>query len=158
MNDVLTVGARAPDFCLPDGSGKEWSLHDFAGQYLHIFFYPKDLTPGCTIEAQKFQGVLPELQRLEASVVGVSKDSVKRHEKFSSVCGLTYPLLSDPEGEMIEAYGVWQEKKTFGKTYMGIVRMSYLIDPAGCIAKVYPKVSTKSHADEVLADIRSLKS
>ncbi|OSM04852.1 putative alkyl hydroperoxide reductase/thiol specific antioxidant/Mal allergen [Magnetofaba australis IT-1] len=139
---------------LPDQDGKEWALTDLLGEKGAVFyFYPKDNTPGCTTESMDFQALLPEFEKRGYSVVGISKDSSKSHTNFRVKKGLTFTLLADVETDMCQAFGVWQEKKNYGKTYMGIVRTTFVVDAAGKVAKVYPKVKVKEHAQAVLADL-----
>jgi len=151
-------GQKAPAFTLPDKDGKSHALKDYAGQWVLIYFYPKDDTPGCTTEACTLRDAHPEFRKLDAVVLGVSKDSEKSHGKFAEKYGLPFTLLSDPSAETIKAYGAWQMKKFMGREFMGIARMSCLIDPDGKIAKVYPNVKPAEHAKEVLADIDALRS
>ncbi len=154
---MLKVGDKAPDFTLPDQDGRPVALKDFQGDWLVLYFYPKDMTPGCTTEACNFQEALPAFEGLKARVAGVSKDSVARHRRFADKYGLTFPLLSAEESDMIERYGAWQEKNLYGRKYMGIVRMTYIIDPDGRVAKVFPKVKAKTHAAEVRAALEELR-
>ena len=151
---ALTAGDKAPSFSLLDDTGKRVSLKDFAGKSLVLYFYPKDSTPGCTQESCDFRDNLNRLKSSGAAVVGVSADSVESHRKFKEKQGLTFPLLSDPDHEALEAYGVWQEKSLYGRKFMGIVRSTFIIDGKGKISKVFPKVSVKGHVDEVLAALR----
>jgi peroxiredoxin Q/BCP len=151
------AGAKAPDFSLPDGNGKNVSLMDFKGKNLVIYFYPKDDTPGCTKEACDFRDNLARLKKAGAAVVGVSRDPVKSHAKFAAKYDLPFPLLSDVEGEMLQAYGVWQKKSFMGKSFMGIVRTTFLVDGKGVVRKVWGKVKVEGHVDEVLDAIRGLK-
>ena len=150
-------GAKAPDFSLPDANGKTVSLKDFAGKTLVIYFYPKDDTPGCTKESCDFRDNLARLKRAGAAVVGVSRDSVKSHAKFAAKYDLPFPLLSDTEGEMLQAYGVWQKKSFMGKSFMGIVRSTFLVDGKGVIRKVWEKVKVEGHVDEVVGAIGGMK-
>ncbi len=152
---LLEIGKKAPEFSLVAGDGKTYALGDFRGKNLIVYFYPKDLTPGCTIEAQQFQVALPQLKKLNTAVVGVSKDTPALHQKFAAECALQFPLLSDPDGSMIAAYGAWQEKSMYGKKYMGIARITYLLGPDGAVLKYYSKVTPKTHAGEVLADLET---
>ena len=154
---MLEQGSIAPDFTLSDQSGKTHSLSDFRGQWVIVYFYPKDLTPGCTTEACNFRDDFPSFQKLNTAILGISKDSVKRHATFAEKYKLPFLLLSDESGDVCEQYGVWQEKSMYGKKYMGIVRSTYLIDPEGVIARVYSKVKVKDHASELLQDLEFLK-
>jgi peroxiredoxin Q/BCP len=147
-------GAKAPDFSLPDGRGRTVSLKDFRGKRLVLYFYPKDDTPGCTAEACDFRDNLSRVKRAGAEVVGVSADTAASHAKFAEKYDLPFPLLSDREKTMLEAYGVWQKKSFMGKSYMGIVRSTFLIDARGVIARVWPKVKVSGHVDEVLEALK----
>lgn len=153
---MLTVGSIAPDFTLPTDSGEELTLSSLRGRPVVLFFYPKDDTPGCTLEAQDFNARLAEFTAAGATVIGVSKDSVKSHDKFCKKYGLSIILVSDETGHTCEDYGVWLEKSMYGKTYFGIQRTTVLIDGAGKVAQVWNKVSVKGHADEVLAAVKAL--
>lgn len=137
---MLEIGSQAPDFTLPDQNGGPVSLSDFRGQTVVLYFYPKDSTPGCTRQALAFAGIHEELRALGAVVLGVSRDSSASHLRFIQKNGLPFRLLSDPERTVLEAYGVWQEKKLYGKISMGIVRTTYLIDGTGIVRAVMPKV------------------
>lgn len=150
------LNKKAPAFTLPDQTGQERSLKDFQGSWLVLYFYPKDMTPGCTMEACYFRDNLARVRGVGAEVVGVSADSTKRHAKFAQTQKLSFPLLSDESHAMLEAYGVWQEKSMMGKRYMGIVRTTLLIDPQGVVRKVYDNVKVSGHVDEVIADLRQL--
>lgn len=156
-SSVLSVGTRAPSFSLPSDAGKTVSLKDFAGKTVVLYFYPKDDTPGCTMESCDFRDSFSRLQSAGAVVLGVSKDSVASHQKFKEKFSLPFPLLSDESGKMLEAYQVWKEKSNYGKTYMGIDRTTYLIDVDakgnGTIFKVYPKVKVEGHVNEILKDL-----
>ena len=151
---MLNVGEKAPEFTLPDRNGQPVRLSDFAGKRVVLYFYPRDNTPGCTRQACAFARLYEEFQALNAVVVGVSKDSVASHDKFAQKYGLPFVLLSDPELLAIQAYGVWQEKKLYGKTSMGVVRTTYLLDEQGVIQKVMPKVKPDQNAREVLAFLK----
>lgn len=145
----LEVGKKAPDFTLPDKDGKMVSLSDFAGKKVILYFYPKDNTSGCTRQACAFAGKNRELEDCNAIVVGISKDSSESHARFASKYGLPFILLSDPELEAIKRYGVWQEKKLYGKTSFGVVRTTFIIDENGFIEKIMKKVKPDTNADEV---------
>ena len=144
------VATQAPAFTLPDQNGNLVSLSDFVGKKVVLYFYPKDNTPGCTRQACAFAQSYPEFQARNVVVIGVSKDSVVSHLKFAQKYELPFILLSDPELRAIQAYGVWQEKKLYGKVSMGVVRSTYLIDEQGVIIKVMPKVKPDSNAQEIL--------
>ena len=148
---MLEVGTQAPAFTLPDQNGNLVRLSDFAGKKVILYFYPKDNTPGCTRQACAFAQSYPEFQARNVVVIGVSKDSMASHLKFAQKYELPFILLSDPELQAIQAYGVWQEKKLYGKVSMGVVRTTYVIDAQGCIEKVMPKVKPDTNADELLA-------
>ena len=148
---MLTEGMKAPEFVLPDKDGRQVQLSDFAGKEIVVYFYPKDNTPGCTRQACAFGANYAGFQSLYAVVIGVSKDSVASHVKFAEKYNLPFILLADPERKAIEAYGVWQEKKLYGKTTMGVVRSTYIIDEQGMVEKVMPKVKPDTNAEEILA-------
>ena len=145
------MGKKAPAFTVHDDAGETVTLASLKGEWVVLFFYPKDMTSGCTVEACEFRDALPRFKKLKAKVFGVSPDSVKSHQKFKEKEGLTYPLLSDPEHTMLEAYGVWVEKSMYGRKYMGVERTTVIIDPAGKVAQVFTKVKPAGHADEVTA-------
>lgn len=151
---MLSVGTKAPDFTLMDQSGAPVSLSDFAGKRVVLYFYPKDNTPGCTRQACAFAGAYQEFKTLDTVVIGISKDSAASHQKFAQKYDLPFILLSDPELTAIQAYGVWQEKKNYGKVSMGVVRSTYLIDPNGVIEQVMPKVKPDTNAAEILDYLR----
>ena len=148
---MLEVGTVAPDFTLHNQNGEAVSLKDFRGKRVVLYFYPKDHTPGCTRQACAFAGTYAEFAKRDVVVIGVSRDSVASHAKFAEKNHLPFILLSDPERAAIEAYGVWQEKKLYGKVSMGVVRATYLIDEAGMIEAVMPKVKPDTNAAEILA-------
>ena len=154
---MIDTGSPAFDFTLQDQDGQTVTLSSLRGKWVVLYFYPKDLTPGCTTEACNFQEALPNFKSLNAEIIGVSKDTVKMHRKFADKHNLNFRLVSDEEGKVCEAYGVWQEKNMLGKRYMGIVRSTFIIDPDGKIAKVYPKVNVKDHHQEVEEAIKSLQ-
>ena len=147
---MLEVGMKAPAFTLPDKDGNLVSLSDFAGKRVVLYFYPRDNTPGCTRQACAFAGAYEQFAQMGAVVIGVSKDSTASHQKFAEKHGLPFILLSDPELAAIQAYGVWQEKKNYGKVSMGVVRSTFVIDGAGNIEKVMPKVKPDTNAQEIL--------
>lgn len=147
---MLEIGTKAPEFTLPDKDGNMVSLSDFAGKKVVLYFYPRDNTPGCTRQACAFAGAYEQFAQMGAVVIGVSKDSTASHQKFAEKHGLPFILLSDPELAAIQAYGVWQEKKNYGKVSMGVVRSTFVIDGAGNIEKVMPKVKPDTNAQEIL--------
>ena len=151
---MLEIGTKAPDFTLSDQDGKEISLGDFIGKKVVLYFYPKDNTPGCTRQACAFAGAYAEFREIDAVVIGVSKDSVASHLKFAQKYDLPFVLLSDPQLQAIQAYGVWQEKKLYGKVSMGVVRTTYVIGADGRIEKVMPKVKPDTNAAEILEYLR----
>ena len=148
---MLTVGTKAPDFTLNDQHGTEVRLSDFLGKKVVLYFYPKDSTPGCTRQACAFAGSYAAFLEQNVAVIGVSKDSVASHVKFAQKYDLPFILLSDPELQAIQAYDVWQEKKMCGKTSMGVVRTTFIIDEQGVIERVMPKVKPDTNAAEILA-------
>ena len=150
----LNIGDKAPEFVLPASTGEDISLKDQAGKKVVLYFYPKDDTPGCTKEACGFRDASDELQALGAVVLGVSADSVKSHEKFVGKYELNFPLLADAEKVVANSYGAWGEKKRYGRTYMGMNRMTYLIDESGNIERIWPAVKADGHAAEVIAAIK----
>ena len=152
---MLEAGTKAPAFTLPDKDGSPVSLSDFAGKKVVLYFYPKDNTPGCTRQACAFAAAYGEFERLGVPVIGVSKDSAASHQKFADKHGLPFILLSDPELAAIQAYGVWQEKKLYGKVSMGVVRTTYVIDEQGVIEKAMPKVKPDTNAAEILDYLKS---
>lgn len=147
---MLEVGTKAPEFTLPDKDGNPVSLTDFAGKKVVLYFYPKDNTPGCTRQACAFAGAYEEFKKINVVVIGVSKDPAASHQKFAEKHGLPFILLSDPELTAIQAYGVWQEKKLYGKVSMGVVRSTFVINENGMIEKVMPKVKPDTNATEIL--------
>ena len=147
---MLEVSAKAPDFTLSDQNGNEVSLSSFLGKKVVLYFYPKDNTPGCTRQACAFASVYEDFKKIDAVVIGVSKDSAASHAKFAQKHGLPFILLSDPDLVAIKAYDVWQEKKLYGKVSMGVVRTTYVIDENGFIEKVMPKVKPDTNAAEIL--------
>ena len=153
---MLDIGDKVPAFSLPTNGGGKLSLKDLKGKKAVIYFYPKDMTPGCTTEANDFKDRIKDFQKAGALVVGVSKDSVTRHDKFVDKYDLPFVLVSDEEGTMCDDFGVWQEKKLYGKTFMGIVRATFVIDEKGKVAAVWSKVKVKGHVDEVLAAVKDL--
>ena len=151
-----TLGKKAPAWTLPDQDGNMHALADYAGSWVLLYFYPKDDTPGCTKEACAFRDNFPKFKKLGVQVFGVSVDSPKKHTKFIEKYSLPFTLLADEEKKMVNDYAVWAKKKFMGREYMGTLRMSFLIDPEGKIAKIYEEVKPETHADEVLADLKAL--
>ncbi len=147
---MLNVGDKAPNFTLYDKDGNFVSLSDFSGKRVVLYFYPRDNTPGCTRQACAFAQSYEEFKNIDAVVVGISKDSVASHVKFAEKYELPFILLSDPEHQVIEAFGAWQEKKNYGKVSFGTVRSTFVIDPDGVIEKVMPKVKPDTNAAEIL--------
>ena len=144
------IGKEAPQFDgVTDGNG-QISLRDLAGKNVVLYFYPKDMTPGCTTEAEGFRDAIKDFQKVDTVVIGVSKDSVKRHENFKTKHELPFILISDEDGRICEAYGVWQKKKNYGREYMGIVRSTFLIDRTGKIADAWSNVRVRGHVEKVL--------
>lgn len=151
---MLTVGTKAPNFTLHDKDGNAVSLSDFAGKRVVLYFYPKDNTPGCTRQACAFAGAYTAFQELDVVIIGISRDSTASHQKFAEKHNLPFILLADPDRQAIEAYRVWQEKKTFGRMSMGLARVTYVIDKSGNIEKVMPKVKPDTNAAEILDYLR----
>lgn len=154
---IPQAGKQAPFFVLPDQNGEEQSLAAHLGEWVILYFYPKDDTPGCTKEACSFRDGYAELRKEGITVFGISVDSVKSHLKFAEKYSLPFPLLSDEEKKVVERYGVWGKKKFMGREYLGIARTTFLIDPNGVIAKVYENVKPDEHAVAILADLKSLR-
>ena len=150
---MLEVGTKAPDFTLPDQNGDLHSLSEYRGKKVILYFYPKDNTPGCTKQACGFAERYPQFIEKGAVVLGISKDSVASHKNFEEKYGLPFTILSDPELVAIQAYDVWQEKKNYGKTYMGVVRTTYLIDEEGKIAKAFDKVKAADNPEQMLGEL-----
>ena len=150
---MLEVGTKAPEFTLPDQNGNMHSLSEYRGKKVILYFYPKDNTAGCTKQACGFAERYPQFTEKGAVVLGVSKDSVASHKKFEEKYGLPFTILSDPELVAIQAYDVWQEKKNYGKTYMGVVRTTYLIDENGKIVKAFDKVKAADNPEQMLGEL-----
>ncbi len=151
-------GEIAPDFTMPIENGGTTALTDYKGRYLVLYFYPKDNTPGCTVEAKDFSAFKADFDKLGCDIIGVSRDSVKKHENFIAKQELTISLGADLEGKVTEDYGVWVEKKMYGKTYMGIQRATFLIGPDSKIVEIWPNVKVKGHAEDVLATLKKAQS
>ena len=158
VTSALNEGDKAPAFTLATSGGGKFSMAEAKGKKnVVLYFYPKDDTPGCTVEAKDFRDLKAKFDKADTLVIGVSKDSVKSHDKFTDKYSLTFDLGSDEDGAVCNAYGVWLEKSMYGKKYMGINRATFLIDKSGKVAKVWPKVSVTGHAAEVLEAAQSLK-
>ena len=155
MEAMVEVGKKAPAFTLPSSDGEDVSLSGLAGKYVVLYFYPRDDTPGCTIEAQDFRDAMPTLKKLGAVVLGDSKDSIKSHCKFRDKYKLTFPLLTDEDGKVMEKYGAWGEKVMYGQKKMGVIRSTVLIGKDGKVVRHWPKVSAKGHAAEVTEAVQS---
>ena len=151
---MLAVGTKAPEFTLPDQNGEMRSLSDYRGQKVILYFYPKDMTAGCTKQACAFGELYPQFREKGAVVLGVSKDSVASHKRFEEKHGLPFVLLSDTEKSVIQAYDVWKEKKLYGKVSMGVVRTTYLIDEEGIIEKAFDKVKAAANPAQMLGEIK----
>lgn len=149
----MKTGDKAPQFTLPDSEGNNVSLSDFAGRKVVLYFYPKDNTPGCTRQACAFADNYSEFERRNIAVIGISRDSAASHKNFARKYNLPFILLSDPDLEVIKAYGVWQEKKLYGKVSMGVVRTTFIIDENGTITRIMPKVKPDTNAAEILKDL-----
>ncbi len=152
---MIETEVAAPEFTLSDQNGNTVRLTDFSGQFVVIYFYPKAMTPGCTTETCNFEETLPEFKNSNVQILGISRDSVARQKKFADKNNVHFPLLSDEDGTVCEAFGVWQKKKLYGREFMGIVRSTFIVGPDGKVVKVYPKVKVKEHHLEVLADLNS---
>ncbi len=153
---MLQVNKKAPAINLPDVNGKKRTLKEFLGKKVVLYFYPKDMTPGCTTEACDFRDAFPNFKKLKAVVIGISPDSVERHKKFIEKYELPFILLSDEKKTVLEKYGVWKEKNMYGRKYMGVVRTTVLIDEKGIVRKIYPKVKVKGHVEEVYNDLKEI--
>lgn len=153
---AIDVGDKAPKFSLPGDGARNLALGDYAGRNLVIYFYPKDMTPGCTTEAIDFTALAKDFAAANTAVVGVSKDSPARHDKFKAKHDLTVDLVSDEDGTMLDDYGVWKQKKLYGRTFMGIERTTFLIDAKGVVRQVWRKVKVKGHAAAVLEAAQNL--
>lgn len=156
MTLSVSVGKIAPSFELPDQEGKMHTLKQYLGKWVALYFYPKDDTPGCTIEACSFRDNFSKLKRAKVVVLGVSVDPIKKHEKFALKYELPFTLLSDEKKEIVERYNVWTKKRFMGHEYMGTKRVSFLIDPRGKIQRIYDPVKPLGHAEHILADVKKL--
>ena len=152
----LDVGDKAPSFTLPTDGGGKISLKDLKGKTVVLYFYPKDDTSGCTAEACAFRDALPDFSKVDAEIIGISKDPVKKHDKFKEKYAINFPLASDEDGKVCEAYGTWVEKSMYGRKYMGIERSTFVIDGKGVIRDVWRKVKVPGHADDVLKAAKAL--
>ena len=153
MTRSLEPGAKAPGFSIETTHGTK-QLASFGGKHLILYFYPKDDTPGCTNEAKDFSDLAEDFEAANAAILGISRDSLTRHNKFAEKHGLKIALGSDDNGSVCEAYGVWVEKNMYGRTYMGIERSTFMIDPNGVLTRIWPKVRVKGHAREVLTSLK----
>ena len=153
---MIKENTIAPNFNLPSTANKKYSLNDSLGKYLVLYFYPKDDTPGCTLETNEFNKLLFKFKKLECDVYGISKDSLKSHEKFKEKYKIKFDLLADEELKVLKQYKVWQKKKFMGREFMGVVRTTYLIDKKGQILKVWKNVKAKDHAQEVLETLKNI--
>ena len=151
---MVNEGEEAPDFTLQADDERKISLKDYRGKKVVLYFYPKDGTPGCTREAIEFRDIAKEFEKEDAIILGVSKDSIKSHQKFKQKHELSFTLLSDPEGKTLDLYGVWKKKSLYGRTFMGTERTTFLIDEKGIVKKVYRKVKAKGHAQVCLLDLK----
>ena len=154
---MIKENTKAPDFALPSTNGENQKLKDLLGKYVVIYFYPKDDTPGCTIETNDFNKLLPKFKKLNCEIFGISKDTIKSHDKFREKFKIKFDLLSDEEIKVLKKYKVWGKKKFMGREFMGIIRSTFLIDKKGKIIKIWNNVKVKDHAKEVLETLKSLK-
>ena len=152
----LSTGDRAPDITLPDQDGQTRRLSELRGKWVLVYFYPRDDTPGCTIEACGLRDASARYRKLGLEVIGISTDSVRSHRKFADKFDLPFTLLADEEKRAVQAFGAWGKKKFMGREFLGTLRSSFLVDPAGKLARIYAKVKPAQHADEVLADVAAL--
>ena len=157
MKLMIKVNTKAPDFSLLSTNGEKQKLKNLIGKYVVIYFYPKDDTPGCTIETNDFNKLLPKFKKLNCEIFGISKDTIKSHDKFREKFKIKFDLLSDEEIKVLKKYKVWGKKKFMGREFMGIIRSTFLIDKKGKIIKIWNDVKVKDHAKEVLETLKSLK-
>ena len=155
---MLKAGDAAPDFSLPDQDGIMHRLADYKGKWIVLYFYPRDLTPGCTTEACNFRDDFDKFSKMKAVILGISKDPISQHQKFINKYTLPFTLLSDEDDKVAQAYGVWKKKSMYGRTHMGIKRTTFLINPHKKIARIYSTVNVKEHAREIIKDLKSLSS
>jgi len=153
---AVAVGKKAPDFSAPTDGGGRLKLSELRGKPVVLYFYPKDDTPGCTTEACGFRDAQPDFKKLKAQVIGVSKDSAARHDKFKAKYDLNFPLVADEDGKICEKYGTWIEKSLYGRKYMGIDRATFLIDKEGVVRRIWNKVKVAGHVDEVREALKGL--
>jgi len=153
---IPAPGDPAPGFCLRGTSGSDSRLEDYRGKWVVLYFYPKDNTPGCTVEAQEFSALKSDFAALNGVVLGMSPDSITSHQGFTDKHGLQVDLLSDPDHQILEQFGAWRLKKNYGKEYMGVARSTFLIDPSGVVRHAWPEVKAAGHAAEVLAKLKEL--
>ena len=151
----MKVNSKAPSFSLPSTSNNEYSLKDSLGKYIVLYFYPKDDTPGCTIETNDFNKLLPKFKKLNCEILGISKDNLKSHEKFRDKYKIKFDLLADEEIKVLKKYKVWAKKKFMGREFMGVIRSTFLIDKKGKTIKVWNNVKVKNHAKEVLETLQN---
>lgn len=154
----LNIGDNAPNFTLPTDGDGEITLSDLKGSFVVVYFYPKDSTPGCTTESCDFRDAMPDFEKLNAKIIGISKCSVKKHDNFKAKHGFNFPLASDENSDTCERYGAWKEKNMYGKKFMGIERTTFLINPEGEIEKIWHKVKVKDHVDEIKTTLENLVS
>ena len=152
----MNLNIKAPNFNLPSTANNKYSLNDSMGKYLVLYFYPKDDTPGCTIETNEFNKLLSKFKQLDCEVYGISKDNLKSHHKFKDKYKIKFDLLADEELKVLKKYKVWKKKKFMGREFMGVVRTTYLIDKKGQILKVWNNVKAKGHAEEVLETLKNI--
>ena len=157
MKLMIKVNTKAPDFSLLSTNGEKQKLKNLIGKYVVIYFYPKDDTPGCTVETNDFNKLLPKFKKLNCEIFGISKDTIKSHDKFREKFKIKFDLLSDEEKKVLKKYKVWGKKKFMGREFMGIIRSTFLIDKKGKIIKIWNDVKVKDHAKEVLETLKSLK-
>lgn len=149
-NPTLEEGKRAPAFTLPSTEGDRFRLTEHRGRWIVVYFYPKDLTPGCTTEAENFRDQFDAFEEQGALVVGISPDPMPQHERFAEKLDLNFPLLTDRDAKVASKYGVWRTKKNYGREYLGIVRSTFLVDPSGKVARIWDNIRVKGHVDKVL--------
>jgi len=154
---LLNIGEKAPEFCLKNSYGEKVCLKQFAGKWVILFIYVRDNTKGCTVEAIEFSNRIKEAEELNTVIIGISSDSVDSHLKFKKKHNLRVILLSDPDKEMLKAYGVWGKKKMYGREYFGVIRSTFIINPKGNIAAIWPKVRVKEHTTDVIKKLRELR-